>query len=241
MKLKTNLIVVIVFCVAVQLEAQEMPKVTGLIPDKVGVEYLNSVGDQAVIFNGKEQIAYDLNYTNHPYFLTSEYVPGDLWYNQVLYKDIPLRLDLYRDEIVTHMPGTPYNIIIEKEKATEALIGGYRVIRHEEGLWLNVPKGNYLILLYDGHSPVVKKYLVASEQRIVDQHVEYTFRLRERFYVNKDGVCYPVSNKGSVLKLFPDKKKELAAYIKQHKLNFRKEREQSIVAVVAYYNEILNR
>jgi len=238
MKFKSILKVAIVFCVGVQLKAQEMTQIARPVTDEVIIEYVNSAKDQAVIFNGKEQVPYDLNYKNHPYLVTPEYLSGELLHNNVLYKEIPLRLDLYRDEIVTRMPNTPYNIALEKEKVTEASIAGFRVIRHNEGLWPNIPKGNYLILLSDGIYPIIKKYQVVLDQKIVDQSVEYTFRIRERFYVYKDNTCYPVSNKGSILNLFPDKKKELTAYIKQHKLKFGKEREQSIVAIVEYIEHL---
>lgn len=240
MKFKSILRIVIIFCVGMQVKAQEMPGKANLVGDEVILEYLRSAKDQAVLFNGKEQTPYDLNYTNHPYLVTADYVAGELWHNNTLYKEIPLRLDIYRDEIVTRMPNTPYSIALEKEKVTGALISGYRIIRHEENQWPGIPKGNYLILLHDGAYPVVRKYQTVLDQKIVDQTVEYTFRTRERFYVYKDNQCYPVSNKGSLLKLFPDQKRELSAYIKQHKLKFGKEREQSIVAIVEYI-ETLNR
>jgi hypothetical protein len=240
MKLKPVLTVTIVFFAGVQLKAQERPERANSVSDGVIIEYVNSAKGQAVVFSGKEQMPYDLNLTNHPYLLTSQYVPGELLHNHILYKEIPLRLDLYRDEIVTHMPAISFNIILEKEKVTEALISGYRIIRHEEGMWPDIPQGNYLILLNDGVYPVIKKYLVDLEQKIEDRAVEYKFRIRERFYVCKNGVCSEVSGKRKILKLFPDKKKELAAYIRQHKLNFRKEREQSIIAIVEYC-ETLNK
>lgn len=238
MKYKAIITVVAALSLGMQLKAQEATGRVNSISEKVIVEYLNSAKNQAVVFNGKEQTPYDLVFTNHPYLVTPQYVSGKLLHNDILYTEIPLRLDLYRDEIITTMPNTPYNIVLEKEKVTEALIAGYHVIRNDEELWPNIPRGNYLILLSDGAYPIVKKYQVILDQKIVDQNVEYTFQIRERFYVLKDKECHLVSNKGSLLKLFPDKKKELSAYIKQQKLNFRKQREQSIVAIVEYYEHL---
>ncbi|MDF9828684.1 hypothetical protein [Parabacteroides sp. PF5-6] len=238
MKYKAIIVVVAALSLGMQLKAQEATEGVNIVPDKVIVEYLNSAKNQAVVFNGKEQTPYDQVFTNHPYLLTPDYVQGKLLHNDIFYTEIPLRLDLYRDEIITTMPNTPYNIVLEKEKVTEALISGYHIIRHDEKRWPNIPKGNYLVLLSDGAYPIVKKYQVTLDQKIVDQNVDYTFQIRERFYVYKDKVCHPVSNKGSILKLFPDKKKELSAYMKQQKLNFRKQREQSIVAIVEYYEHL---
>jgi len=50
-----------------------------------------------------------------------------------------------------------------------------------------------------------------------------------------------VKNKNSVLKLFPDKRKELNEFAKQHKLNFKNQIEQSIVDLVTHYENLKER
>lgn len=220
------------------LKAQEKSQTSVQGRHNAGVEYMQKAGDQAVVFNGRVQMTYDYPSTNHPYLITSNYVSGQMWYNQTLYADLAMRLDLFRDELVVRMPQTPYSVVVEPEKVDEALLAGYHIIRHREGEWPGIPKGNYLVLLSNGSFPVVKKYQVALNQEIVDQTVERTFDVKERFYVYKGGICHVVTSKGSILKLFSDRKRELSAYIKKNKLNFRKEREQTIVAIVEYYESL---
>ncbi len=239
MKLNTILIVILFMHIGGRLlYAQDVDKRNEITTESVIEKYLEYAEDHAVIFNGKEQVPYEISATNHPYLITSRYTVGEIWHNQILYKNILLRYDLYRDELVVLTPGNSYNIVLEKEKVNEATIDNYRIIRHDEGIWPNIPQGNYLLLLHDGNYPVIRKNNTIRDRKIVDRRVEYTYRIREQYYVYKDGLCHQVSNKRSLLKLFPDKRKELDTYIKQKKLNFRNDKEQSIVDIVEYYEEI---
>lgn len=237
MSIKTlQCIVFLLLCFMKPVHAQQLKAVGNeRVSEKVIQEYMDFVGDQAVLFNGKTELLYNLNLTNHPYLITSEYTSGELKHNNVYYKNIMLRYDLYADELIALMPEKPYNIVLEKEKVEEAYLNGYHIVRYDKDKWPDIPRCNYMIFLYDGKYPVIRRNQVTLDQKIENQRVEYTFRIKERFYVRKDNVYHQVSSKGSLLKLFPDRKKELNAYIKQHKLNFRKDREQSIKAVVEYY------
>jgi len=235
MKINTLLNVMLLIFIGRTVSAQDIGKGIKVIPEKVIESYIEYAGEHAVIFNGKEEVTYDHASTNHPYLVTSQYTPGELLYNNILYKNVSLRYDLFRDELIIKVPNISYSVVLEKEKVTEAVVDKYRIIRHEKNLWPNIAPGNYLLLLHDGQFPVVRKNQMTRDQKVVDQSVEYRFRLRERYYIYKNGICHQVSNKGSLLKLFPDKKKELETYIKQQNLNFRKDREQSIVAIVQFY------
>ncbi|MDH6342526.1 hypothetical protein M2480_001148 [Parabacteroides sp. PFB2-12] len=210
------------------------------VEEETILTYQQALGDFAIPYNGKEESAYQLNPTNHPYWQTSEFIVGDLWYNHILYKQVAMRLNIHRDELVVLMPGKPFNIVLEKEKFNRAVLHGQTIIPSQTDLLKNAPSGDYHILLHEGLFPIIKSYFVSLEEKIADRVLEHTFRVSEKIYVCKEGTCHPVAKKSSLLKLFPDKKKELETYIKQHKLKFnKKKREESIVQVVNYYETIL--
>jgi len=209
------------------------------IPDFLYTRYMTEIKDLSVIYNGKEEILSGVITTNHSYLVTDEFTPAILWYNQTGYNDILMRYDLSRDELIVRKPDTYKGIILEKEKVNSVFLNGYWIVVSESLPWVNKPGGNYLLLLSDGDYPVIKKNSAVIEKKVDKNRVISSYNLRESLYICINNVCYPVKNKGSVLKLFPDKKKELEAYIKQHKLNFGAQREQSIVSIVEYYQNLI--
>ncbi|MDL2255438.1 hypothetical protein LJC44_01730 [Parabacteroides sp. OttesenSCG-928-G06] len=231
------LIAAVVLLASEPLFAQEIRQ---SLPEGDIREYQQKVGEYALPFNGKEQSGYYLNLTNHPYWYTDELVPGDLLYNNILYKDVLMRFDLYRDEFIVRMPNKPFLIVLEYEKFGQAFLHGYTVVSSLKYQLKNAPAGKYHILLHEGEFPVIKSYGSTLDEKIVDRSIEHTFRFAEKIYVSKDNTCYQVSRKSALLKLFPDKKKELEAYIKQNKLKFNKlQKETSILRVVEYYETLM--
>ncbi|NDV55625.1 hypothetical protein D0T51_07790 [Parabacteroides sp. 52] len=230
-----GLIAILVCLFTNSLYAQESS-----IFEKLIRQYQQQVGEHALPFNGKEQSSYNLYLTNDPYWCTKQFESGDLWYNNTLYKGIPMRLDLYRDELIVRIPDKPFSIVLESEKCGGAFLHGYFILPSLSGTLKQAPAGNYHILLHEGDLPIIKSYNTVLGEKIADQRVEYTFRFSEKIYVNKDNVCYQITNKSSLLRLFADKKKELEAYIKQNKLKFNKsQREKTIVMVVEYYETLM--
>jgi hypothetical protein len=65
-----------------------------------------------------------------------------------------------------------------------------------------------------------------------------SFQHTVKYYICKDDIYYPVKSKASVLKVFRSHKKELNDFIRAHRLNFRRQTEASIVAVVQQYESL---
>lgn len=236
MKAPIFICVVLLFLSGRNVSAQEIPAKP--IPDELYARYMTEIKDLSVIYNGKEETPFGMITTNHAYLMTDAFTPANLWYNQTEYRNILMRYDLSRDELIVRKPNTYKGVVLEKEKVDRVFLNGCWLVSTDDLSWVNKPAGNYLILLSDGIYPVVKRNSAVFEKKVDKNKVMAFYNLRESFYICIDNVCYPVKNKGSVLKLFPDKKKELEAYVKQQKLKFGSEREQSIVAIVEYYQSL---
>jgi hypothetical protein len=194
--------------------------------------------EYAALYNGREQIPYPAHFLNHPYLHTSGFVKGTLCYNGVLYKDISMRLDMYREELIVRCTDKPFNIVLAHEKVDYAQIGESLILSSYDKTWQGRPAGKYVVLLYENRHSVLKQYAVSYVERIDRITVEASFKIQERYYICKDGVAYPVKNKKTLLAVFPDRKEELARYIKEHKLNFGKQPAQTVVAIVEQYENL---
>jgi hypothetical protein len=56
--------------------------------------YFSETKEYAALFNGKIETPYERPFVNHPYLGTDQYVQGTLCYNDVVYQDIYMRLDV---------------------------------------------------------------------------------------------------------------------------------------------------
>lgn len=200
--------------------------------------YFSVAQEHALIYNGKKYSRYERQTTNHPYLTDNEFREGEVCYKGTVYPDIQMKLDLFRDELVVQSPNTLYPVVAEKTRIDYIILNGYRIINPSARNWQKQIGNEYILLLHDNRYPVIKKYVITYEEKIDGLTVEASFRIRERYYVVKENICYPVKNKGTLLKLFPDKKKELGRYAREQKLNFRKNPEQAFVTIVKQYEAL---
>ena len=197
--------------------------------------YLSETKEYAALFSGKTEAPYDRTFTNHPYFETDQYRQGVLCYNEVVYQDIFMRLDLFRDELTVFSPNKPYRIVLENEKFSYAILNGFTFI-----LSPNEAKtgSKFMILIHDGSYPFVKQYRLSVKEEFFGITLSRSFRTQEQYFIYINNTAYPVKNKNTLLKLFPDRKKELNEYAKQHKLNFKAFFEQSVITLVDHYENL---
>ena len=75
-------------------------------------------------------------------------------------------------------------------------------------------------------------------QTTVRDVVETNVFSKDHRYVRSNHVFIEISSKKALLKQMNDKRKELQQFIKQNKLNYRKNGEEAMVRIVEYYNQI---
>lgn len=76
------------------------------------------------------------------------------------------------------------------------------------------------------------------QDRATPDGMEGEFRVGDKLYIRKDGVYHQVSSKRSVYKVFKDKKKQLQKFTSTRRLKFRKQKEETILALASYYDSL---
>lgn len=203
--------------------------------------YLNTVGNHAIIYTGREEVKYPTYVLNHPYLDTNEFRNGTLSFDGIIYPDVKMRLNLHTDELTVFSYSNLFSIVLPSDRIDFATIDSlYIYYANPQKETLPFSKG-YHVRIFKSKYEVWKRETMFMESKIKDMTLEYSFTKKRKFYIYKDGVYHTVSSKNSVLKLFdPAKKRDLKKYIKQHKLNFKRSPDEAIVSVVNYY-EYLSR
>ena len=229
--MKNRYIIILFFLYSGVIWAQEK-RIAGMPSDNIVSNYMTESQGYAVLFSGKTETLYDKRFIGHPYLENDIFIPGTLCYNRVIYTDVLMRFDLFRNEFAVTLPYRAFPIVLNNEKFEYAILNGLTIV-------LSVSeadsKDKFIVILQNGAYPVVRKYKMGrtNVSAFVDS---YSSKKQYDIYIN--GVPHPVKNKNSILKLFPDRRKELNEFAKQHKLNFKNQIEQSIMALVNHYENL---
>ena len=195
--------------------------------------YLREAGDQAEMFVGKAEAGYPPTiYFSHPYWLFNEFFPGDVKYNGVTYRNVPLRFDAYLQQLVVNTPVKRSNVCVPMHLVEGFTLGGTEYARRN---------GEFMAILFDSPRMELAErvHIVRTEEHQEKGKVMYDFKREVKYFVLRGGRTYEVDKLKTVLKLYPGIKGELRRFAKQHSLNFKEHRQSSLIQIVRHADRLL--
>ena len=112
-------------------------------------------------------------------------------------------------------------------------IGGLVYAKHDD---------EFMAVHYDGsHMELLEQMRVKMKENMNHENLQYEFKRNVNYYLLNDGRMYEVTNMRSVLKLYPGLEKELKRFSKMNNLNFKENRQSSLVSLVKYADELLSK
>lgn len=196
-------------------------------------EFRKEAGDQAEMFAGKVEPGYPpMIYTNHPYWMSSEFVPGDIQFDGRLYRSVPLRFDAFLQQLVVNTPVKRSNVIVPIDRIEGFVVDGIEYARRN---------GKFMAILYSSpRMELVEQVHITVKEGLVDNRVQYEFKRSVKYYLLRGGQMLEVDKLKSVMKLFPGLKKELKSFAKMHYLDFKEHRQSSLISTIKYADGLLN-
>ena len=218
--------------------------------DSIISNYFRKAGNQSVIYSGKVSSSILLNRaipylksrseekvaTDALYFVKGEkssYTVGRLLFDGIEYPDITMRLDLMNNELVVLAPDKTGMVIIDPSRLIHADLFNYKVFYLTPDKSNKLPAEGYYMQFYGGKNSLYKRYSYPSFVASI-QNTKQTIT----YYICIDGVYHKINNKGSLLKVLKTNKNELEQFIKDNKLNFSKDKDESFTLVVQYYEKL---
>jgi len=203
-------------------------------------EYLDAASAQAVLFSGNRQKMLVQPLLNHQYFKDQNFVNGRLSYNGIVYPDVSLRWDLFRDELIILSPAN-YNIVLTSENIDFAEIYGFHIFYlYSDSVAGCPPAGNY-IRLYSGNDYLLLEKLTNEMYR--DENSQrnrfvYYFDLATRFYLHRNGTYHKIANRRSLLKALDTHRRELRRFINASDLRYKVDAEKMVLEVVKEHEKL---
>ena len=176
-----------------------------------------------------------------PYF-NDDFINGNVYTtSKTMFTEIPLRLNIYNDEMEFKSPNGNIAAIATPEIIEKITIGN--------DIWVYTPYSagkrvsrNFLRLIAKGKVKLYVRPNVSFKDAVPPSGYKNAepaqFKAQADTYYIRYGeeAAQLIENKKDLEKVFPDHKKEIAAFIKNNKINHRKE--GKLKELVDYYNSL---
>jgi hypothetical protein len=201
--------------------------------------YQDAIGGQSRLYNGSKYEAPEHSYEQHPYFLSIDWITGSLYYDGERFDEVPLMYDLLNNALVTEHYPSGHAI-----QLVDAKLERFSIDRHtfekidNESVANSLPASGFYDILHAGETKLVARRQKFMREEIVSNRIETNYEPRNRYFILRNGVFFPVKSKGSALKLMADKKQELKRFLKEKKLPFSKNRELLLKGMAEHYDTL---
>lgn len=198
--------------------------------------FLASLGTGQTIYYGKDyHESPKTDFDQHAYYEDDDWQMGNIRYCGDEYPDVPLKYNLFEDKLLTeYHNGAPINPVFD---LVESFTLSGRLFVPIKTADRGLQKG-YYEQVYNGPSRVLarweKKYSEELDRK--RKRVEYTIVIR--YYINTPKGFQQVSNKGSVLRAFPQYKKQIRSFYKSLRPNFTLNRSMSLAQTAAFIDTL---
>ncbi|TFF39139.1 hypothetical protein [Mucilaginibacter psychrotolerans] len=194
----------------------------------------NSGGDQSRLFNSPKYDAYDKTIKGSAYFAEpAEFTNGNVEYDGFSYKNMQLMYDLNRGSVIMQLPNRSSMVELVSDRVQSFDIAGHHFVRLDafstQGS-SSVPDGFYDVM-YSG-----KTEFIVHRQKAM-QAGSFSAEATS-MYVKVDGTYKNFDSKKSLLSFFKDRKQELSAYIKDNAIEFDADKEQAVIKMVTFYDQV---
>ncbi len=184
---------------------------------------------QVPLYNGAEYISYFHGHKGHPNFLSDSLTRGEIVYEGIIYRNVPLGYNLVDDEVFTRHPQLGYNIRLVREKISSFSIRGKKFLHLPE---TPSSRDGFYELLFDGHVKAFALYEKKSTSSIYEgmHFVQY-----DSYYIYAGRNMTPVSDAQDITKVYSDKKDEIRKHIRTSKLSMKKDPRETMIEAARFY------
>lgn len=190
-------------------------------------DYFSSASDFARLYVGQVEPQYQMAlWQDIPYYKgNTNMYKGRICYYGVVYDNVQLRLDEFKQQVAVLSPVSNVYCLPEQQHIDWFEMDGHRYVHDPED------STRYAALLCDGSTNGVRLYHTVWKAYGGETLVEKTYLkllTTNELYtlVTPDGVSHHVNTASDVAKLFPEQKSQITQFAKQNNLSFGKDEKE---------------
>ncbi len=203
------------------------------------VVYYQSLRQESPLYNGKEYIEYAYTLQEgHPFFQSPDWMIGTIHFEGMTFREVPMIYDIVKDQVIIQDFQRVFKINLPADKIQQFTVAGHTFIRLIRGENDRIKTGFYDQLYHGKISLYVRR-----EKKITETYglqIVKGVSGKNIYYIKKNGNYYDIRNKGELIDLLKDHKKEVQQYLKKTGTNFRDDPETVMASAVEYYDKITN-
>ena len=198
--------------------------------------YFSDQKQDLPVYNGKLFRGYNIKIENHPFYLVNDWHTGKILYEGIWYNDMPLRYDIFSDQLmIQHPNGIP--IILFRDRVSEFQYEGLQFVNLKPSAKNDPPAGIYQVA-EKGKVTLIIKRKKTIEENLENRTVLRKFITDHKYYLFNDGKYIQVRSKNSVLKALKDKRQLITQDLKKKNIRFKADPEKAILHIVNFYNQL---
>ena len=203
--------------------------------------YYQSLQHQSGLYNGSEYVQYiNLLKEGHPYFDTSALTNGKVYYDGLVYRDVPMLYDIITDELIVQHYNKVFLVQLIRSRIDSFSMREHQFLHlGRDSIAEGIQEGFY-DRIYNGNIKLYVKRKKIIQESIPDMQVERRVYQNDKYFLYKDSVYHNIYSEASILKLMKDKRSVLKQTLRKHKVRFRKNREYAMKLMAEQY-DALNR
>lgn len=179
----------------------------------------NLGSENSLLFNGtRPSENTKSNDGSHKYYLSPAYIPGNIVYSDQPFFNIPLKYDIYEDEIIINLTsGTKSSIIkLIKANVQRFTLQNKQFIQLEDRDQKLIVNGFYEVLFESPERSLYKKHHKTKKERIVQKEVYTDFKEEDLYLMQRLGKYHTISNKNDLIKIMPEQRSTINRLYKEN-------------------------
>jgi hypothetical protein len=194
--------------------------------------FANSIINGRLWYNTYKQIR------GHQFFLSDQFITGNITFNGKTYNQLRFKYDILNDELIIGMD--PYPLIMMNKEMVDSFS---LKVNDQEYYFFNagndsssILKG-YISVLYNGSTALLVKQKKMIQPLAVDGKYDM-FYDEFHVFIRKNDEIIPINSKKSLYNNIAEKEKDVKEYMKQNGFRINKKDPYSYIPALRYYDKL---
>lgn len=182
---------------------------------------------------------------NHKFYLTSQFINGNITYNGQPYFNVEMKYDIYEDILIIKLPDdSGYSIIqLLNDKIDGFSINNHKFLKiskKNEKFFNEAISGFYEISYQSKHLNLLKKHIKSRRERIVGNFVYSQFKDESEYIIFFNDEYYKINSKRYLIKLFPKLKKNIKNFYNFNKPLHKLDQDKFMTNLIEHISSLIN-
>ena len=169
------------------------------------LRFQQAAGDRSILFRGKAAERHSIPAEGHPYWSNSEFLTGDIVFEDRLYRDLPINIDVCVHRALVQLSAGWISISLAPAEVQSIRLDGhlYTGVGPEDTL----PEGFYEVL-GDGPDRVYKRVTKQLTTATEADRIYHYYSAQSAWYLrDREGRTTRVRNRYALLRAFPPERR----------------------------------